>query len=318
MTENLSIGDFVAAPGSKTTGIQRVEVADQQVEVPLFMINGTEDGPTLAVTAGIHGAEYASIAAALEVGQTLEPKKLKGRVIIAPVANMPAFRARSVHVCPLDGVNLNRVFPGKADGTASEQLAYWLFQNVILKSNVFVDMHGGDLVEALVPLTYFCYTGNKVVDQKSLELARVFGIPYIASEKTGGGAAYSEAAFAGIPAILSEAGAQGIWPPEAVAAHVNGLNRLMRHLGILEGPTPEPLQTKLLDRFPWLHSEHDGYYYPKVSVGDDVCEGQDVGAVTDFEGRVLQAVNAPVDGKVLFLMSSLAINKGDALLAVGT
>lgn len=317
MTENLRIGDFVAAPGSKTVGVQRVEVAGQQVEVPLFMINGTEDGPTLAVTAGIHGAEYAGIAAALEVGQTLEPKGLKGRVIIAPVANMPAFRARSVYVCPLDGVNLNRVFPGKADGTASEQLAYWLFQNVILKGDFFVDMHGGDLIEALVPFTIFCHTGDEAVDQKSLEMARVFGIPYLVRSETGGGT-YSAAAFAGIPAILPEAGAQGIWPPEAVATHVNGLNRLMHHLGILGGPAPEPVQTKVLDRFPWLRSEHDGYYYPKVSVGDDVCEGQDVGAVTDFEGSVLQAVNAPADGKVLFLVSSLAINKGDPLLAVGT
>ena len=89
----------------------------------MWLINGTGEGPTLVVTAGVHAAEYASIAAALELGRSLDPARLSGRVIVVPVVDMPAFTARSIYVCPLDGKNPNRVFPGNAHGTASEQIA---------------------------------------------------------------------------------------------------------------------------------------------------------------------------------------------------
>jgi predicted deacylase len=317
MSDYLKVGDLVAAPGSKAAGLQEVELAGHRVEMPLFIVNGAGAGPTLAVTAGIHGAEYASIAAALQIGQSLQPADLKGRVVVAPVTNVPAFRARSIYVCPLDGINLNRVFPGKADGTASEQLAHWLFQNVMAPADYYIDMHGGDLIEALLPFSIYCYTGNEAVDQKSLELARVFGIPYIVRSETHGGT-YGAVARAGIPAILTEAGGQGIWLPEHVGAQVDGVDRVMRHLGMLAGPAPEPVQTRVLERFLWLRSEHEGYFYPTVDVGQAVQAGQEIGRVTDFLGKVLQPVIAPADGRVLFLVTSLAINVNDPLLAVGT
>lgn len=316
MSEKLTVGDFAAEPGNKVVGVQKIEVAGHQVEIPLFLIAGAEAGPTLVVTAGIHGAEYASIAAALELGQTLEPEGLRGRVVVAPIANMPAFRARSIYVCPLDGVNLNRVFPGKADGTASDQLAFWLFENVIKQADYYLDMHGGDMIEALIPFSIYNRSGDDAVDQKSMELAKVFGIHYIVRSESSG-STYSAAAAAGIPAMLAESGGRGIWPPEAVAALTDGVDRLMRHLGMLEAPAPDPVPTKVLDKFLWLRSEHDGYYYPTVEVGETVREGQRIGSITDFEGNLLQAVEAPADGRVLFLVSSLAINKVDPLLAVG-
>lgn len=312
----LRVGTLSVRPGSRASARQELVADGHRISIPILAINGKAPGITLAVTGGIHGAEYASIAAALQVGQTLEPDKLRGRVIIAPVANMPAFQARSIYICPLDGKNLNRVFPGKADGTASEQLAYWLFENVIRQANYYVDMHGGDLIEALLPFTLYHRTGNPAVDEVSWEIAKVYGIRYIMRSE-GKGSTFSAASEAGIPAILTEAGGQGIWRPEDVSQHITGLNRLMRHLNMIDGPAPEPLPTESLEQFIWLRSEHDGFYYPQVSVGDPVRKGQALGRVTDFEGNVLQSVVAPADGRVLFLVSSLAINKTDPLLSIG-
>ena len=312
----LRIVDFHVGSGGKIAGIQKVNAAGQQVDVPVFLINGKVSGPTLVVTAGIHGAEYASIEAALLLGRSLKPDELRGRIIVIPIVNMPAFQARSIYVCPLDGKNLNRVFPGKPDGTASEQIADWLFQNAIKQADYYVDLHGGDLVEALIPFTIYHASGNEAVDQRSKQLAKVFGIPYVVRSETEG-STYSAAARAGIPSMLAEAGGQGLWPPDAVGALTTGMNRLMRYLGMLDGPAPEPLPTQTLDKFVWLRSEHDGFYYLDVQVGDSVNEGQQLGRVTDFEGEILQNVVAPVTGRVLFLVSSLAINKGDPLLAVG-
>jgi predicted deacylase len=311
------VGSLSARPGEKKSGVQELKIAGQTYQLPLFIVNGARPGPTLAVTGGIHGAEFASIAAALELGRQLDPQALTGRVIIAPVVNGHAFSTRSIYINPMDGVNLNRVFPGKADGGASEQIADWVFRHVIAAGNYYVDLHGGDLIEALVPFTLFGISGNEKVDKTTLEMAQAFGIRYLVGREAVGGSTYLAAARAGIPAILTEAGAQGIWPREAVAAHTNGLNRLMRHFGMLPGGNPEAVPTVQLSEFIWLRSDHDGFWYPKPSVDEMVKSGQDLGVVTDFEGHVLQAVKAPAEGRVLFLVSSLAINTGDPLLALG-
>jgi predicted deacylase len=314
--KELKVGNLAAAPGQKTMGVQQVKIGEHTLNIPVFLINGRQDGPTLAVTGGIHGAEYASIEAALQLGRSLKPENLRGRVIVAPVVNMPAFKARSIYICPMDGINLNRVFPGKSDGGATEQLAAWIYQNIIKQGDYYVDLHGGDLNEALVPFTLVPRTGNAKVDEVSLEMAKVFGIRYLVVDVLKGSTCFA-AAEAGISAILTESGGQGIWRTEHVAAHTTGLNRLLRHLKMLDGPALEPMPFQIMREFAWLRSEHDGYYYPKVQVSDMVKQGQDLGYVADFEGNVLQSISAPLAGAVLFLVSSLAMNKGDPLLSIG-
>jgi uncharacterized protein len=312
----LQVGALSAVSGEKRYGVNEFTVDGKPYRLPMWLVNGAHEGPTLAVTAGVHPAEYASIAAALQFGQALDPARVRGRVIVVPVMNMPAFTARSIYVCPLDGKNLNRVFPGDPNGTASEQIAAWIFGNLITRADYFVDLHGGDLIEALVPFTIFYKGGDPKVRDASLEMARAFGIPILVSSETQGGT-YSAAAKAGIPAILTEAGGQGIWTKEDVRAHTDGLDRLMRHLKMLDGPPPAPVSCTVLSQFLWRRSDHDGFWYPAVAVNDAVKAGQELGLVTDWEGRVLQRATAEADGRVLFIVSSLAINKTDPLLAVG-
>jgi hypothetical protein len=312
----LTVGSLSAAPGEKRYGVNEFPVQGQPYRLPMWLVNGRADGPTLVVTAGVHAAEYASIAAALDLGRTVDATRLRGRAIIVPVMNVAAFGVRAIYVCPLDGKNLNRVFPGDAAGTASEQIAAWVFEHVIRQGDYYVDLHGGDLNEALVPFTIFFRSGQAKVDQASLEMAEAFGIRYLVSSETKG-AAFSAAAGAGIPSILAEAGGQGIWTPDDVWAHTSGLDRLMRHLGLLAGEEPTPVTHVILERFLWLRSDHDGFWYPGVQVGESVRQGQTIGAVKDHEGRVLQSAVSPADGRVLFLVTSLAINAADPLLAVG-
>jgi predicted deacylase len=282
----------------------------------MWLINGNEAGPTLVVTGGVHGSEYASIAAALDLGRRLDPHGLRGRVMVVPVINLPGFAARSIYVCPLDGKNPNRVFPGDAGGTGSEQIADWVFRNVISQADYYVDLHGGDLIEALVPFTIFFRSGNEQVDAVSLEMAKIFGIHYLVSSVSPG-STIAAASNAGIPSILTESGGQGIWTAEQVADHTNGLQRLMRHLKMISGPAPEPTPFTLLEQFLWLRSDHEGFWYPQVSVGENVRAGQELGYVKDWEGNVLQTGLSPDKGTVLFIVSSLAIHENDPLFAVG-
>ncbi len=314
--QDLVVGNIKAKPGEKKTGIVEFNVDGMPYALEVFLINGIAEGPTLVVTGGIHGAEYASIAAALEVGQKLTAEQLKGRVILIPVVNQRGFRVRSIYVNPMDGVNLNRVFPGKANGSASEQIAAWVFENVIKQGNMYIDLHGGDLIEALIPFSIYYRTGQEEVDRVSIELAKTFGIPYLVRSE-GMGSTFAAAACAGIPAILTEAGGQGIWRKDQVEVHVNGLQRVLHQYGMLEGPMPEKVPSTLLDQFIWMRSEVDGFWYPAIEVGEKVKKNQNLGTIKDAWGNVLQEVVCQGSGDVLFLVSSLSINKGDPLLAYG-
>jgi uncharacterized protein len=316
LNRDLVVGSLVAKAGEKKTGMVQFEVDGKPYSLEVFLINGKAEGPTLVITGGIHAAEYASVAAALEVGQKLTPEELKGRVIIVPVVNQAGFRVRSIYVNPMDGINLNRVFPGKADGSASEQIAAWMFKNVTSQGNYYIDLHGGDLIEALVPFTIYYRSGNKEVDDASIELAKAFGIPFLVRSE-GTGSTFSAAARAGIPAILTEAGGQGIWRRDQVELHVNGLYRVMHQYGLLGGPAPKEIACTLLDNFIWMRSDVQGFWYPAVEVGAKVKTGQNLGVIKDAWGNVLQDVTCQGDGDVLFLVSSLSINKGDPLLAYG-
>lgn len=316
MNEELNVGAFSSKAGERVYGVHELAIDGCATQVPIFLINGAQDGPTLLVTGGIHGAEYASIEAALRLGQSLDPNKLHGRMIVLPIVNMPAYKARAIYILPFDGKNLNRQFPGDAEGTASEQLAHWLTFNVIKQADAYVDLHGGDMNEALVPFTVFQKTGDEAINAKSLRLAQVFGIKYLVGSEVKG-STISAAASLGVAGILPESGGQGIWEPHHIQILSDGLERVMRHLEMIEGPQPELNETQVMSQFVWSRSDHDGGYYPEVHVGDEVKAGQHVGRVAGFDGKTLQDITAPVSGTVLFVVTTLAINQGDPLLAIG-
>ena len=316
LNEELKLGALSAKAGERVYGTHELNIDGHATQLPVFLINGAHDGPVLAITGGIHGAEYASIEAALRLAHSLDPAKLHGRVMVLPVVSMQAYKSRSIYIVPMDGKNLNRQFPGDAEGTASEQLAYWLTFNVFKQANYYVDLHCGDLNEALVPFTVFQKAGDKTTNEKSLELARAFGIKYLVGSDIKG-STISAAAALGIPGILAESGGQGIWEPHHIQTLSDGLDRIMDHLGMVEGTTTKPGETVVMNQFVWMWSEYDGCYYPEVHVGDMVTVGQPVGRVADFEGKTLQRIQDPVSGAVLFVVTTLAINQGDPLLAVG-
>ncbi len=317
MKDILEFSGLEVEPGQSLGEMLSITIAGVNVQLPVFLINGVGTGPTLCITAGIHGSEYPSVESALRLGQTLDPTSLQGQVIIIPISNPVAFATRSIYVTPPDGKNLNRQFPGNSQGTFSQALAYWLFQNVIRRGDYYIDLHGGDMIEALLPFGSYFHTGNAEVDRAAEGMAKSFGLPYLvlSDRKAIAGATHMEAAEAGVPAILEETGGQGVWDDETVQILTDGLHRVLAHLGMTT-PVPEVAEPKRFDGWSWLRSEHNGLYYPTVKVGEQVTEGQDLGRVADVFGNTLQSIQAPQSGVVLFLVTSLAMNSGDPLLAI--
>jgi predicted deacylase len=201
---------------------------------PVITITGASAGPTLFVNAGLHGAEYPAIEAVIRLGKMLDPKTISGTVILMPVLNLPAFRSRTPFVCPIDNINPNRVFPGDPNGTYSEQMVHALITQFLAHADAYIDLHGGDIPEDLVPFV-ICRDGDGEVDIKSKEMAMAFGVPYVLTvskpvQVAKGSSSYVAAAEKGVPAILAEAGGVGQLQDDAVELLVNGVVRVMRYL----------------------------------------------------------------------------------------
>lgn len=308
-------GNLEAGKGEKVKGYLELELAEEKL--PTFLLYGEEEGPTVLVLGGIHGCEYTSIDAALTLGTRMDPKEVKGRLAIIPIANPAAFYARSIYVHPEDQKNLNRMFPGKADGTVSERVAYCLNKTAIGAADYLIDLHGGDMIEALVPFTIYQVTDDSNLTEKSKQLASLFGIDYvIGSTGQVGGSTYSSAAEQGKVAIIAEAGQQGILDRGKSDLLQEGVKNALRSIGMMDGEVLAG-QTKQLQTFEWSFADYSGLWYPAIEIGQEVNEGDFIGKITDEFGDTLKEYFAGTDGVVLFLVTSLAINKNDPLLAIG-
>ena len=304
------------------------------LNVPVIEVTGDEPGPRLSVISGVHGCEYASIAGVRRWAAGLTERRLRGTVTVVPVVNLPAFWARSPFVVPEDGKNLNRCFPGSPDGTLAERLAFAVFEQVITGSDAFVDAHAGDLVEALEP--FAMYDGGPA-EATARGLATAYGLRYVVRQAPGpgqvvAGSSSGAAAAAGVPAITAEAGGCGLVTEDAVAAHVRGLDGVLRYLDMRPGDVAagdvaagdmaagDPARPPVyLNGFVWPRTPSAGWWEPAVRVGEAVSTGQVLGTVSTLDGgAVLETFTAPAGGVLLFVTSSPAVAADGLLLGLGT
>lgn len=291
------------------------------LDVPVVEITGSTDGPLLTVIAGVHGCEYAPMAAVRRWTRSLETRDLRGRVRAVPVLSLTSFRARSPFVIPEDGKNLNRCFPGSPAGTLAERLAYATFTQLITGSDALIDAHAGDMVEALQP---FALYDAGPAEARAREMATAYGLGYVIRQEAGpdravGGTTSASAAEIGIPAIIAESGECGLVQQDAVDRHVRGLDRVLALLGIADDPAAgDAARPRYLNRFLWLNCDDAGWWEPAVRPGEAVAAGRTLGTVSTLDGaRVLQTITAPADGVPMFITSSPAVAANGLLLGLG-
>jgi uncharacterized protein len=286
---------------------------------PAFEARGASDGPRLSLIGGIHGCEYSSIAAVTRFMSELDAGELAGSIVAVPVVSMEAFRRRSPFVVPIDEKNLNRAFPGSFDGGYTEALARSIFDELIAPADAVIDLHGGDLIEALEPFTLYAASP---VDDKPEALAVAFGLPYVVRDDpaAGGlaGTTASAAADAGIPAIIAEAGGRGQLEESAVQLLADGVRNVLRQLKMLPGdPSPPHRPIQRVASFVWLRCRDAGWWEAAVGAGDTVTYGQRLGSVRNLWGDALEEITAPRDGVVLFVTTSPAVSADGLLLGLG-
>ena len=320
----ITIGTASAAPGAKGSGVIHVPAAeDSGTVIPLSIIRGVRPGPTLALVAGTHGREVAPILALHRVREMLDPAALSGTVLLVHVANVPSFLGRTVYYGP-DGKNLNRMYPGRADGTVSERIAFHITREIIDRSDYLVDMHAGDGNESLRPYTYWNRLGiDARTDSVALGMALAWGHARIvvdtARPRDRGASVYTQntAHLRGKPSITTETGWLGEPDPVMIQQNVDGAFRLLRHLRMLPGEV-EPLAPPMfLTHTAVLRSEHTGLWHPLVERGHTVREGTPLGYVTDWFGNRLAEIRAPFAGEVLYVIATPAMSKGEPVGMIG-
>ena len=288
------------------------------IEHPAFEARGPREGPHVSLIGGIHGCEYSSIAAVTRFMNELRVEELSGSITAVPVVSMQSFERRSPFLVPEDGKNLNRSFPGTYDGTYTDALARGIFDELIAPTDVLIDLHGGDLVEALEP---FAIYGGGPAEEQARSLAVAFGLPYVVRQEPSGGLGgmtSDAAAGAGVPSIIAEAGGCGQLEEEAVLMLVEGVRNALRSLEMLPGPVAPPTrEMRFVGAFDWLRCRDAGWWEAAVAVGEEVVGGFVLGRVRNLYGDVLEEIYAPRDGVVLFLTTSAAVSDDGLLLGLG-
>ncbi|HYU77360.1 MAG TPA: succinylglutamate desuccinylase/aspartoacylase family protein [Vicinamibacterales bacterium] len=310
-----------AARGERARGFVQIgETATGPIRIPVVIVNGAEPGPTLSLTAGVHATEYPPIDAVMRTVNELDPQHLRGAVIAVPVANTTMFASRMPFVSPIDGLNLNKIAPGNAEGTISEVLAHVLLQDIIGVSEYYIDLHGGDIGEALLPFVACSITGNADLDRKAELLARLYSPDVISLSADGAtvppfaGSIVHSAARQGIVALFAEAGGDGTLEEADVQVHVNGIKNVLRYLRAIEGdPHLVGARSKGTRRFV-MRARRSGLVRLKVAIGDRIAEGQEIAEICNMFGETVEVVRSTGDGTAGLIWTHKVVNSGDPLV----
>ncbi|ESY88192.1 succinylglutamate desuccinylase/aspartoacylase family protein, partial [Mesorhizobium sp. LNHC209A00] len=239
------------------------------------------DGPTALLIAGTHGDEYEGQIALMRLSRKLKPSEIEGRIIILPALNFPAVRSGR-RVSPIDEGNLNRLYPGRAHGTATEMIAHYVTEVLLPTTDLVVDLHAGGRSLDYLPSALIRPGTTAKQQEKLLELLDVFGAPIgLMTDGSGGGGNTTLPAAAestGALVITAELGGGATLNREGLDLAEQGVLRLLKHVGILPScdvSAPGPVRimngsgTDLL-----VYAYADGLYEPMVDLGDEVSEGQ--------------------------------------------
>jgi predicted deacylase len=323
--ETMMINIDNIALASRTDRRVNLSTAKEQRYLPVTIIKGARKGPTFTIIAGIHGFEYPPILAVQQLIQDIKPELLAGTLIILPLANPQSFYGRTVFNNPDDGKNLNRAFPGKPDGTASERISDYITHQIIPVSDVFLDIHGGDANEDLMP--FVCYYDNQLHPQQSsraADLCLAAGFPnvvmYPYNLKQGDKAEYAfkQASQDGKVALSIEAGKLGQTALQDVEMICDGVYRLLAKMDMyqttrLKADAEAP---QVFKKQNYIKSPAAGILYSTYKSGDEVKKGLLLGHITDEFGKSLSDIISLNDGIILYKIGTPPVNKGETLFCL--
>lgn len=316
MNDIINIGGLKAKPGQRVHGF--ITIGNDEFTLPATIIRGTETGKTALITAGVHAGEYVGIQSAVELGRDLKIEKMTGTVVIVKVVAREEFEHRYGSLSRENGQNLNRVFPGKKDGTTYEKLAYAVVEELHKIADYYIDLHSGDDYEKLTPYVYYAGKADAEVVKISCQMAEQVDVPYMVKSEVSSGGCYNYAAACGIPSVLLERGQMGGWDTEEVRSMKRDVRSILRFLGIYDGHRSMRKYYPLnVTQVQYQSASCDGLWYPQKKPGDLFTEGEILGYVKDYEDNILETSVAYGEGVILYQTGSLQVLKDGPMVAYG-
>ncbi len=294
------------------------------VPIPIVCIKNGE-GPTALLIAGNHGDEYEGQVALGKLARQTEFAEVRGRLIILPSLNFPAVEAGR-RVSPLDGGNLNRLFPGDAAGSPTQMIAHYVSAVLLPLADLVIDLHSGGRSLHYLPCALVRRGRTEAETADLIDLLHAFGAPITSvSDGTGGGGATTLSAVAnalGIPVLTSELGGGATLSRQGLNLAEEGLRRVLRHFDLLPGASVQAASpTRLMkvdgpDAF--TYASHKGIFEPAVELGDTVAAGQPAGLIhpIDWPLRPPELVQFRQAGMVACRRAPSLTQPGDCLFKV--
>ena len=280
------------------------------VSTPVLVINGTHPGPTLCLTAAVHGDELNGIEMVRRVMHDLVPSKLSGSIIGVPIVNVQGFRSGSRYLP--DRRDLNRYFPGNPTGSAAARIAHSFFINVIMKCDALVDLHTGSNERANLP-----QIRADLRDPDVVTLTQGFGSMVVLHSTPAAGTLRYAATRAGIPTVTLEAGGPSQLELNEVRHGVKGIETLVSSLGMTRKSSlwgdPEPVYY----RSSWVRANNGGILLADVSLGSTVRKGDLLGTITDPVNNARVEMRSPFQGRIIGMAKNQVIMPGFAAFHVG-
>lgn len=305
-----AIGGRLIAPGTRETVDLPVSVLYDHTPVTMsaHVIHGRRAGPTVAVTAGIHGDEIIGVEILRRLLTQPSLTRLRGTLIVVPVVNTYGFLARSRYLP--DRRDLNRCFPGHPSGSLASRLAHLLMTEVIARADLGIDLHSAAVHRTNLPQIRISQNRPHM-----LRLARAFGAPVVIRSPLRDGSLRQEAAKAGVDVLLYEAGEGLRFDEHSARVGVTGILRVLHDQGMIAGKGlgrrgPDPI---LSQSSRWLRAPHGGLVRMYRSEGDVVAQGDLLATVADPFGEIEAEVTAPSDGVLIGRATLPVVNEGDAL-----
>jgi len=319
-----TVGTATAQRGQKIYGALKVPVgSDAGYDIPVVVIHGAKPGPVLAVAAGAHGSEYASIIAVEMLIDAVKADEVAGTLILLPIINVPSFERMTPHVNPTDNKSMNRYYPGDPNGTQTDRASLVITREVVDRCDHLIDLHGGDLDENLRPYSYWTVTGNQKQDDMSRQMVLAFGLDHIIISadrpKDPKASRYLEntASTRGKPSFTAEAGRSGPVDVADAAKLSAGVRNVMAFLK-MGGSIAAPVRTPVwVDPIVSIAADRDGMFHPTVDRDAHVAKGARIGIITDYLNRPLQDITAPEAGIIMFVRAVPSLKKGDTLANIG-
>jgi predicted deacylase len=280
------------------------------IETPIYVSRGTEDGPILALTAGMHGDEINGMEIVRRILDSGLHKPKRGVTVCMPIVNLYGFLNYSRDVP--DGKDINRSFPGNKSGSLASRVAYNLMHEVIPFIDYGIDFHTGGAMRTNYP-----QVRSLLKDETNMQLAQAFCAPFTIDAPFRPNSLRKEAARKGKHVIVYEGGESLRFDQQAIEEGIAGTLRLMKHLGMID-TAPEPKEeNKMIWSTSWVRAKHAGLFQPTVQCGQRVLKGDWIGTITDPFGEFKENIHSAETGYVVGLNNIPVINAGDALMLIG-